>query len=453
MKYENSYLDALELLADGSIPAERAQLLEKVVGIQSLREPAQQKLVVCLAELGDLAGATRAYRRYADVLKQELNASPSPETVRVIEEAMRRGSMPKVSDGDTNADVCEPEGRFFPLSSIEPAGGAVSLDSKYYILRPVDRLFHQAMHRHDSTVLIQGGRQTGKTSLLARGLEAARKEGSRVLTTDLQTLNESHLSSLDALYLGIASAIIDQLDLDIDPQEGWSASRGPNINFERFLRRQILDKSEARLVWGIDEADRLFTFDGGSEVFGVFRSWHNRRSLEPGGPWGKLTLAIAYATEAHLFITDLNQSPFNVGTRLALEDFDLSQVSQLNERYGSPLPREDLAELLELINGHPYLVQRALQEIVARGATFGQIRQRAAFDEGVFGDHLRRILVSLARVPDLAHSLKRFINGDRDIPEAHFYRLRASGLMKGLTPVEAEVRCNLYRQYLSRCLT
>ena len=45
-----------------------------------------------------------------------------------------------------------------------------------------------------------------------------------------------------------------------------------------------------------------------SEVFGLFRSWHNRRSLEPASPLSRLTLAIAYATEAHLFITDVNQS-------------------------------------------------------------------------------------------------------------------------------------------------
>ena len=44
-------------------------------------------------------------------------------------------------------------------------------------------------------------------------------------------------------------------------------------------------------------------------------------------------MAIAYATEAHLFITDVNQSPFNVGTRLTVEDFTLSQVADLNERY------------------------------------------------------------------------------------------------------------------------
>src|SRR5204862_5917842 len=108
-------------------------------------------------------------------------------------------------------------------------------------------------------------------------------------------------------------------------------------------RREVLGKVNAQVVWGLDEVDRLFTSKFGGEVFGLFRSWHNKRALDPDGPWQRLTLAIAYATEAHLFITDLNQSPFNVGTRLLLDAFSFEQVEELNRRYGSPL--RDKAEV------------------------------------------------------------------------------------------------------------
>ena len=43
--------------------------------------------------------------------------------------------------------------------------------------------------------------------------------------------------------------------------------------------------------------------------------------------------SIAYATEAHLFITDMNQSPFNVGARLTLKEFSKEQVTELNCLY------------------------------------------------------------------------------------------------------------------------
>ena len=72
------------------------------------------------------------------------------------------------------------------------------------------------------------------------------------------------------------------------------------------------------VLWAVDEFDRLFTSPLGGEGCGLLRSWHNARAWDPGLPWNRLTIAIAYATEAHLFIDDLNQSPFNVGTRLML---------------------------------------------------------------------------------------------------------------------------------------
>ena len=62
--------------------------------------------------------------------------------------------------------------------------------------------------------------------------------------------------------------------------------RGWNVNFERFLRREVLGKIEVSLVWGLDEADRLFHYRFGTEVFGLFRSWHNERSLNPGARGG-----------------------------------------------------------------------------------------------------------------------------------------------------------------------
>ena len=155
----------------------------------------------------------------------------------------------------------------------------------------------------------------GKTSLLARGMQFAREQGHRSAATDLQKFNAENFKSVDRLYRTIAESIADQLELEADPTSSWDSRRGPNANLERFLRREVLGKLQKPLFWGLDEVDRLFVTPFGSEVFGLIRSWHNERALDPSGPWSNLTIAIAYATEAHLFITDINQSPFNVGTR------------------------------------------------------------------------------------------------------------------------------------------
>ena len=65
----------------------------------------------------------------------------------------------------------------------------------------------------------------------------------------------------------------------------WSSLLGASTNFERYLRREVLEKITSPLVWGLDEIDRLFALPYAGGVFGLFRSWHNLRALEPSGPW------------------------------------------------------------------------------------------------------------------------------------------------------------------------
>jgi hypothetical protein len=206
-------------------------------------------------------------------------------------------------------------------------------------------------------------------------------------------------------------------------------------------------------VWGLDEVDRLFACDFGSEVFGLFRSWHNARSLDPNAPWSRLTLAIAYATEAHLFITDVNQSPFNVGTRLTLEDFSFDQVVDLNRRYGSPLrDGDEAARYYRLVGGHPYLAGRGLREMVTHDLSIAAFEAQADRDEGVFGDHLRRMLVLLVKEPELCDVVRGVLRGQPCPSQDSFYRLRTSGILAGESSRDARPRCQLYATYLERHL-
>jgi hypothetical protein len=334
--------------------------------------------------------------------------------------------------------------------AIEPIGGAVPLDSAFYIVRPADVEFRTALSRHDSVILVKGARQIGKTSLLARGLKFAREHKAQVARTDFQKFNATNLESVANLHLSLAESLADQLDLPVLPSDTWDDRRSPNVNFERYIRREVLGRGEEHLVWGLDEVDRLFAYPYASEVFGLFRSWHNERALDPTGPWARLTLAIAYATEAHLFITDVNQSPFNIGTRLVLEDFWPDQVSELNDRYGKPLKEKtELDRFSRLVGGHPYLVRRGLHEMAKRKITITALEEKAPRDDGIYGDHLRRILLLLARDQGLTQIVRGILRGERCPTADSFYRLRSAGLIKGSSATDAQPRCQLYATYLS----
>ena len=336
---------------------------------------------------------------------------------------------------------------------VEPAGGAVALNSRFYLERKTDAAFIDAIRRQDSIVLVKGARQVGKTSLLARGLQQARESGARVVVTDFQNLSSEHLASSEKLFLTLVSSIADQLELEVLPGTVWTPHLSPGINFERYLRRQVFAQITAPIVWGLDEVDRLFACDFGSEVFGLFRSWHNKRALDPDGHWQRFTLAIAYATEAHLFITDLNQSPFNVGTRLLLEDFSLAQIADLNQRYNSPLKNDhEVQRYFGLVGGHPYLVHRGINEMTGHKLKLADIETQATHNEGLFGDHLRRLLLSLLQDETLRDAVIKLLQGSNTLTSESFYRLRSAGLILGDAPHEVSIRCQLYANYLTRHL-
>ncbi len=361
------------------------------------------------------------------------------------------GSQPATGASDARSTARFPPS--FPPLQLEPVGGALPLDSNFYIVRSTDNEFHAAVERHDSIVLVKGARQIGKTSLLARGLQKARLAGGSVVLADFQTFSSRSLESIDSLFSALVDSITDQLGIDTAPSRKWNPSFSPGVNLERVLRREVLPRVSSFLVWGLDEVDRLFSCEFGSEVFGIFRSWHNKRALDPEGPWRRLTLAMAYATEAHLFITDLNQSPFNVGTRLVLEDFSIEQVEELNRRYGCPLrTKADVSGFYRLVGGHPYLVSRGLHEMANHGADLMTLAARASQDEGPFGDHLRRIVASAVQDPVLKDVLRGVLRG-RPCPNSDsFYRLRSAGLVSGDSANLVKPRCSLYATYLERFL-
>ncbi|MGA2247555.1 MAG: serine/threonine-protein kinase [Verrucomicrobiota bacterium] len=336
---------------------------------------------------------------------------------------------------------------------IEVAGGAVSLKSPYYVERRGDRDLLEALVKAESIVLIQGPRQIGKTSLLARGLEAARKSGRSAVSVDFQSCNDEVIASLKSLYLHLAAEITDQLVLPSSCELNWDERRSANTNFERFLSRKVLAGKSGPLVWAMDEVDRLFTRPYCNELFGMLRSWHNARSLDPAGPWAKLSLVMTYATEASLFITDPNQSPFNIGVRVILEDFSMDHLADLNRRHQEPLTsNKELERFHSLVGGHPYLIRAGLNFLVREHVRIADLEKMAIAERGPFFDHLHRAGAMVSREPSLMLTLKALLKKEPCPTAADYYRLRSAGLVNGESPETTQLRCNLYEKFFAELL-
>src|SRR5439155_1555272 len=158
----------------------------------------------------------------------------------------------------------------------------------------------------------------------------------------------------------------------------------------RFLEQEVLEHLTNPLVLIMDEVDRVFAFENyRNDFFSLIRSWHNKRAMIKSQAWKKLNIVLSYSTEAFLFITVLNQSPFNVGSDYTLTDFDRSQVERLNWQHGSPIQTtQEMDSIMELLQGHPFLVRKALYTRAVQKLSVDELLKRAYDDDGPFSDHL-----------------------------------------------------------------
>lgn len=401
-----------------------------------LAEQLHGRLMDALMAAEQYVVASQFYEEYRDLVLRPRRLLPP----RRMSEQYERIPRAAVLMGDTSVPGLVEE---------EPIGGAMRLDSHYYVVRPCDRVIHSAVKRRDCIVRIQGPRQTGKTSLLARVLEQARQDGALVLASDFQALGPQDTENIERFFMALASQFHRTTKTSAEPGDYWDPRLSANANFEGYLRDVVLQGLKQPVVWGIDEADRIFDREYRSSVFGLFRSWHNRRSLEPDEAWNRFTLIMAYSAEARMLIPNPNESPFNVGTGTTLQDFTKEQVADLNERYGSPLAGEpEIDRLLAAFGGHPFLVRTCLYEMKTRPARFEEIASEGIRDDSLFAEHLDRIYRTVVRAPERERMVSDLLRGQPCSDLDTFSRLRSAGVLAGDSMREARVRCGLYAEYL-----
>src|SRR5262249_22385414 len=98
------------------------------------------------------------------------------------------------------------------------------------------------------------------------------------------------------------------------------------------------------------------------------------------------------------------------------------------------------------------LVRRGLHELAVHGMGIVALETQADLDTGIFGEHLRRLLVSLVQDPDLCDVVRGVLQGKPCPTAESFYRLRSPGGPAGETAGEAQLRCRVYAAYLERHL-
>jgi MinD-like ATPase involved in chromosome partitioning or flagellar assembly len=327
---------------------------------------------------------------------------------------------------------------------LELPSGTMDPESKFYIEREGDALCQTDIARQGVTITIKAPFQLGKSSLLVRTMEHAAAAGKAVAFLDLQLLDRDTLENPEAFFRTLCHWITNELDLADEVDRFWEARLGHAQRCTSYIRRHVLHEVDGSLILAMDEVDHMFDCPFRSDFFGMLRSWHNSR--RPGNDWKRLDLVLVMSTEPYLLIDDLKQSPFNVGQVIELDDFTPDQVRDLNARHGSPLSEAQLARLMSLIGGHPYLVRRALYLVASGQIDAETLMANAARDDGPFGDHLRRHLFRFRDKPDLRQAMAQIVAHNTCSDDLLFFRLRGAGLARRAGPAVIP-RYGLYDAY------
>ena len=336
--------------------------------------------------------------------------------------------------------------------SFELPTGALSPDSRFYIERHHDRVMRRQVTLQGSTTIIEGARQMGKSSLVVRALAHARAQQCVVIDFDFQDLDESCLHDLETLLRYLADAMCERLRLAISPEDVWRGPLGAKDKLTSYVREYVLQGVRMPVVLVIDEVDRVLGRPYYDDFFGLLRAWHNRRARDP--LWAKFNMVLSYSTDPRQVIRDPNQSPFNVGTKLQLDDFTFDDVWELNRRYDKPLKRKNqLKALMEVIGGHPHLVQQALYTLADKTHTLPVLLDTTHVAAGPFIDHLQHYERRLEAEPALKQGMRQALMNGTCPQGGVCSRLRSMGLITGVSHDTVAPRCRLYVAYFQRALS
>ena len=377
------------------------------------------------------------------------SAQDTPRLLTELETAISGGRLPmktQPSEPDNSDSSTFPT----PVPAAQPVldlpDGTMESSSPFYIERDSDRMALETIQQQGKTISIKGPRQVGKSSLLNRVSQTALSIGKQVVFLDFQEFETATLQDADAFYKNFCLNLTYELDLDDETEKYWNIPLANKQRCTRYISKHLLKQLNQPLVLAMDEVERIFNTPFRDDFFSMLRSWHNQRARLP--VWKQLNLVVVTSTEPYELIADLNQSPFNVGTVLALKDFTPAQVHQLNQQYGTPLTPSEEQQLMNLVHGHPFLVQRALYWVASQKMTASELFAQAVSDNEPFGSHLKHHLFRIHDKPEQVAGLLEVFEKNQCSDRSVYHLLQGAGLVREERTNVVVPRCQLYKDYL-----
>lgn len=329
--------------------------------------------------------------------------------------------------------------------------GSVPIDSHYYIPRPpVEERAYEEIGKPGALVRIKAPQEMGKTSLLLRILDYASRQGARTVSLNLQQIDEAFLNDLNRFLRWLCANVTHQLKLEPKLDDYWDEDIGGKISCTMYFQDYLLEQINEPIVLALDEVNQIFEHPQvAKDVLPLLRSWYEEAKRLSS--WQKLRLIVVHSTEIYVPL-QLKQSPFNVGLPIQLDDFSLEQVQQLAQCYGINWKDEKEArQLMDLVGGHPALVNIVLYYLSRREVTLAQLLETATTLNGIYNHHLQRHWANLEEQPELLLALNSVMSATEpvELEPTIVHKLSSMGLIKQLGN-KTIPSCKLYQQYFRK---
>lgn len=227
-----------------------------------------------------------------------------------------------------------------------------------YIERAADRQLKSIVDEMGRPGYVLVARQMGKTNLLIH-MKRTRTED-LVLYKDLSAQFDTSRS----FFRDIIDSLLESFEEFQQLQDLIASQRNneleANVEYDRHLRL-ILKRTEKRIVIVLDEVDSLVNAPFSDVIFAQIRSMYFSRINFP--EYERLTYVLSGVAEPTDLIKNKNISPFNIGEKIYLEDFDYSEFAGFIQKTKLDLSEDILKYIYSWTSGNPRMTWDICTEV------------------------------------------------------------------------------------------
>ncbi len=239
-------------------------------------------------------------------------------------------------------------------------GGSLPSNSPTYVTRQADHDLYTGLKVGEFCYVLNS-RQMGKSSLRVRVMQRLQNEGFACAAVDITAIGTADITP-EQWYAGVIDTLVSVFKLyrDFDLETWWleNSLLSPVQKLNKFIENILLVKITEKIIIFIDEIDSLLSLNFKDDFFAAIRACYNQRVDKP--EYKRLTFALLGVATPSDLISDKNRTPFNLGTAIQLNGFQLDEASPLAVGLGDN-SQEILQIVLNWTSGQPFLTQKVLR--------------------------------------------------------------------------------------------